>query len=124
MALETESITPPTLIDVAIERLHRVGWTQGELGSREGPNCLLGALHHAYWELLGDHSQWDKRQEAHNLSVTIEEAVAEAINRFENRTVALTEVGLGGWNDQRNRTVEDVLLVLKDARTKLEQTDD
>lgn len=113
-------VTSAQVIDAAIERLHRVGWTQQDPGPAEGPNCLLGALSHGFHDLTSYRSEQvllDYPSPVLRMLSRTQIEVVKAIHRFENEYFSQSAAV---WNDAPGRTLEDVLLVLKDAQTRLE----
>jgi hypothetical protein len=94
-----------TLFATAIEVLQCRGWTQGALVDETGAMCAIGALYTAC------HGNWRP------CSVDRHDHFAQGW--FEQlplvQSIAPTHTTLEEWNDAPERTVEDVLLLLKYA---------
>lgn len=81
------------------------GWVQGEAGDETHGFCTAGATHRAT-------ALW-----LHHIRGTFIQALGSAIERLD---------GLAGqptakWNDDKHRTVEDVLILLEQAATEAEK---
>lgn len=82
------------------------GWTQGRRLTPEGEHCLYGALEEV--TLGGVHrNSWEQRGRKINRFSRAKDAVKVAIPRsFDDGWVIIT------WNDEPDRTVEEVLDLL------------
>ncbi|GHG10125.1 DUF6197 family protein [Streptomyces hydrogenans] len=101
-------MTPEEILVSAGDIIRRDGWYQGETDDGDpesGAVCLMGAI--------GRAATGDSRSE----EVTIwRDGVMEEANRAVQRVIdILGRTDVGVWNDDQGRTVEDVLLVLKQA---------
>lgn len=106
--MNPEDLTPLDVLDAAIDRLHERGWIQGEQGFKDGPNCLTGAVYWGRWDLVGTRAI-PKAMDVVNA------ALERQLRKKEGRYRRLT-----AWNDEPERTCEDVLLLLKETRYELE----
>lgn len=90
------------LLTATKERLLTKGWTQGRLGSENGPNCLMGAMYFA---------------DPNPLFADDYTFIAVRVLR----SVIGGEVSLAFWNDSSERVFEDVIDVLDLAIESLEE---
>lgn len=116
--MQAKGFTPSEYIDGVMDRLQRVGWQQGGPGTYESPNCLVGAMTYTMHDLVGPLSHIGRSETSAMMEQqrTAYGAIYRALQHFSG----LPYRGVAGWNDAPERTLEDVLLVLKDARYELE----
>lgn len=111
--MNLEDLTAVDILDAAIDRLNERGWTQNEQGRKEGPNCLTGAVYWGTADLICASAIEVERE-----FVAVDVAYAALERRLRDKLGRWA--GLQGWNDQPERTAEDVILLLKEARYELE----
>lgn len=116
--MEAKALTPLQILDAAIDRLHRWGWTQNEFGSVQSANCVSGALWYGMCDLLGVRTAAGAKRVDKLCYQAVVNAVAKVAVPYPWPYPTLLT-----WNDAPERTVEDVLLVLKDAHSQLEAAD-
>lgn len=96
----------------AADMLRAEGWTQGDLGTCGGPKCIVGA---AYY-VASDHTE-----------VVYEHTGAEAVRRAERIADAVAahlnsrRIDLPVWNDDPDRTADEVIAALENAADAAEQ---
>lgn len=100
----------PNVYERAVEAIRERGWCQHALEASNGAVCLLGA----YAAAAG---LYNDRGELRYPAPDEERALAKAIRSagFEWRSGSVEP-----WNDAPDRTVEDVLLVLKHAAVEFD----
>lgn len=133
--MESNPVNPQDIVNRAAEVLERDGWTQHAAHRVDGTHCLLGAVGMAAAELYGSQMDAFLFSEEHAARLEGQNAldlIAEQIDRDypgrdtqtycdeENQTYLDSlapheRVHIPTWNDSPQRTVEDVLLILKKA---------
>lgn len=99
------SKTPTEIVDEMMERIQRGGWIQGSFGGENRGHCLMGAMNEA----------------CADTPFAVRDEVTTALTRaIRDREGIVRKIWK--WNDERGRSIEDVLLVLKDARVALEES--
>lgn len=113
------------IVDGAIKVVSNA-WHQGDLIDNTGTKfCLVGGLHKAagaqvgytkfdYGEGLG-HYMGDPPKENRDALREARASVVDAVSDFTN-----SHTSIAMFNDDKDTSLEDVLLVLKQARAKLE----
>ena len=94
---------PSEIVDGAIKVLHERGWTQYKLEDENGRVSLYGACNVA---MTGDASIWDER--------SFDPLTAAVLANVEGKYVDAAD-----WNNKPERTVDEVIGVLKLAREDL-----
>ena len=106
----TERGAVATLLDRSLELLERDGWQQGDFGARyaadRSPRCILGLLCSAM-DYIADAGV---KRVAHARAARMIRAAAEPPIRSD----------MVLWNDQRDRTIDDVRAALTGARNALD----
>jgi hypothetical protein len=133
--MESNPVNPQDIVNRAAEVLERDGWTQHTAHNREdGTHCLLGAVGLAAAELYNSQMDAFLYSEEHAARLEGQNAldlVAEQIVKDYGEVVQTycdeehqayldslaphERVHIPSWNDSPQRTVEDVLLILKKA---------
>jgi hypothetical protein len=100
--------TPQEVLEKALDVLQEKGWHQKALHGPNGEVCALGAMRDARIELFGPGR--DDDNVVYNLAYA---RLTRAISPEDWRNV----VSIPRWNDDPNRTAEDVILAFKTATT-------
>lgn len=105
-ARHPEPTTVEGILDQAIEALDELGWVQGTLMSDEGV-CAMGAIE------VASHDKYSIRASLGEKALI---ATVDAVKDHLN----LSWASLPEYNDRPGTTVEDIKLMFKHARHKLE----
>lgn len=92
------------LYEDAIKVIETRGWTQHDLRDGNGKVCFLGAMH------MACHGDENYCQYSNKCDAESDEDVWW-LAEIESKTGTWSTAS---WNDQKERTVEDVILVLKE----------
>lgn len=110
-------MTPEEILHEAQVIINRDGWFQGghDDGDRHrGRVCLMGAINRAATGSSNCYKHEPDGVATVHLDGPMPE-VNEAVKRVMN---AIGTDAVGSWNDERHRSVEDVLLALKKAESE------
>jgi hypothetical protein len=132
--MESNPVNPQDIVNRAAEVLERDGWTQHAAHRADGTHCLLGAVGLAAAELYNSQMDAFLYSEEHAARLEGQNAldlVAEQIVKdygvvhqtyseeedqdYMDSLAPHERVHIPTWNDSPQRTVEDVLLILKKA---------
>lgn len=95
----------------AADVLERDGWTQGRLGTADGPKCAVGSIYFVATDCrdMGDESY-----------VKAETDRAEEAGRALSRQIGVPRDLVPEWNDAGNRTAAEVIAALRAAADRAE----
>lgn len=101
----------------AAEVLGEKGWTQGQSMDNEGRMCAVGAIRYAGHEMLGG-SMWGHRFDEAGAAVDVFFAHLNSGLKPQHIVPGDVPISIPEWNDNPERTAEDVILELKRAASE------
>jgi len=96
--------TNKEILTKATELIQTYGWIQHSAGSKSKGYCSFGALHDA---ILSFYLYWDERDKA-------ETSTLDLLNN-QVKNVSSDHTNIVGYNDELNRTKEEVLTIFRRA---------
>jgi hypothetical protein len=119
---------PADILEAAADELQTNGWIKKRLKDVNGRHCAIGAMQ----KVVGYEEAWRQHIESWRPAETTREPLVEASRRYMLAEAVLAHhlsqegltVSVGGWNDQPERTAEEVIDVMrhvaKDLRNRKE----
>jgi hypothetical protein len=114
---------PADILEAAADELQTNGWIKKRLKDVDGRHCAIGAMQKVagYEEAWRQHIDGWRPAETTPEPLVTREPLVEASKRYMLAEAVLAHhlsqegltVGVGGWNDQPERTAEEVIDVMK-----------
>lgn len=107
---------PSQIVTGAIDLLEQRGWRRGSLQGADGSLCAVGALQTA---TFGDPFSWNSGHEEYDNYKRAVDSLAFHINK----QASLPGMTIAHWNDNRVRTLDQVIEVMHNTAVDLDRAE-